>query len=234
MIHVCYRYYLVAPCLWFDDLRLTHIYFTFYEFTLMMLERWFPIGSQVGLSGVITNNSAKLAKANFGGITKGMGICFENQRSSIGCDQIFHMKVEKDTWRQLKCVHANNGGEYRGPFGEYCKNNGIRLKKTVPKDPQHNDIAKRMNRIICERIMCMLSHAKLPKHFWREAMRIVVDLINLSPLVPLDGDIPQRIWTRKDVSFEHLWVFGCRAFIHIPRDERSKLYSKVKQCIFMV
>jgi hypothetical protein len=29
-------------------------------------------------------------------------------------------------------------------------------------------------------------------------------------------------------------VFGCRAFIHIPRDERSKLYSKVKQCIFMV
>jgi hypothetical protein len=41
--------------------------------------------------------------------------------------------------------------------------------------------------------MYMLSHAKLPKHFWREVMRIVVDLINVSPLVPLDGDIPQRV-----------------------------------------
>jgi hypothetical protein len=28
-------------------------------------------------------------------------------------------------------------------------------------------------------------------------------------------------------------VFVYRAFVHIPRDERSKLDSKVKQCIFM-
>ncbi|KAL6318089.1 hypothetical protein AAG906_035234 [Vitis piasezkii] len=54
----------------------------------------------------------------------------------------------------------------------------------------------------------MLSHAKLPKFFWGEAMRIVVDLINLSPLYPLEGDIPEKVWTRKFVSFEHLRVFG--------------------------
>ena len=79
----------------------------------------------------------------------------------------------------------------------------------------------------------MLSHAKLPKHFWGEAMRTAGDLVSLSPLVPLDGDIPQRVCTGKDVSFEHLRVFGCRVFVHIPRDERSKLDIKVKQCIFM-
>jgi hypothetical protein len=49
----------------------------------------------------------------------------------------------------------------------------------------------------------------------------------------LVGDIHQRVWIGKDVSFEHLRVFGYRAFFHIPRDERSKLDSKVKQCIFM-
>jgi hypothetical protein len=64
-------------------------------------------------------------------------------------------------------------------------------------------------------------------------MRTAVDLINLSPSVPLDGDIPQRVWTGKDVSFEHLRVFGCKAFVHIPKDKRSKLDRKVKQCIFM-
>jgi hypothetical protein len=36
-----------------------------------MLEERFPIESQVGLIGVIASNSAKLANANFGGITKG-------------------------------------------------------------------------------------------------------------------------------------------------------------------
>jgi len=145
----------------------------------------------------------------------------------------FHMKVERETGRQLKCVGADNGGEYRGPFEEYCRNHGIRLEKTVPKTPQHNGVAERMNRTICERIRCMLSYAKLPKSFWGEAMKTAVDLINLSPSVPLNCDFPQRVWTGKDVSFEHLRVFGCKAFVHVPRDERSKLDSKAKQCIFL-
>ena len=41
----------------------------------------------------------------------------------------------------------------------------------------------------------------------------VVDLINLSPSYPLEGDIPERIWIGKFVSFEYLRVFGCRAFV---------------------
>ena len=79
----------------------------------------------------------------------------------------------------------------------------------------------------------MLSHAKLPKSFWGEAMRITVDLINLSPSYLLEGDIPKRIWTRKFIFFEHLRVFGCKAFVHVLRDEWSKLDNKTKQCIFL-
>jgi hypothetical protein len=139
----------------------------------------------------------------------------------------FHMKVERETGRQLKCVRADNGGEYRGPFEEYCRSHGIRLEKTVSKTPQHNGVAERMNRTICERIRCMLSHAKLPKSFWGEAMKTAVDLINLSPSVPLNCDFPQRVWTRKDVSFEHLRVFGCRAFVHVPRDGGPSLIARL-------
>ena len=62
----------------------------------------------------------------------------------------------------------------------------------------------------------MISHSKLLKSFWGEAMRTSIDLINLSPSVPLKGDVPERVWTRKDVSYDHLRVFGCEAFIHIP------------------
>ncbi|RVW94374.1 Retrovirus-related Pol polyprotein from transposon TNT 1-94 [Vitis vinifera] len=43
------------------------------------------------------------------------------------------------------------------------------------------------------------------------------------------GDILERVWTGKFVSFEHLRVFGCMTFVHVPRDERSKLDSKTKQ-----
>ena len=45
----------------------------------------------------------------------------------------------------MKAVRANNGGEYRGPFEEYCRLHGIRLEKTPAKTPQLNGVAKRMN-----------------------------------------------------------------------------------------
>ena len=140
----------------------------------------------------------------------------------------FHVKVERQTDNQLKSVRANNGGEYRGPFEQYCRIHGIRLKKTVPKTPQQNGVAERMNRTFYDRIRCMFSHAKLPKSFWGEAMRTTMDLINLSPSYHLEGDIPGRVWTRNFVSFEHLRVFGYRTFVHVPRDKRSKLDSKTK------
>uniref|UniRef100_A0A0D3AGD1 Retroviral polymerase SH3-like domain-containing protein n=1 Tax=Brassica oleracea var. oleracea TaxID=109376 RepID=A0A0D3AGD1_BRAOL len=57
-------------------------------------------------------------------------------------------------------------------------------------------------------------------------------VLNLSPSAPLDGDILERVWTGKDVSYSHLRVFGCKAFVHIPKDERSKLEMKSRQCVF--
>ena len=71
----------------------------------------------------------------------------------------------------------------------------------------------------------MLSHAKLSESFWGEAVKPDVDKINLSPIVPLDGAILEEIWSGDKVSYNHLKVFDCRAFIHILKNERAKLDS---------
>jgi len=55
-----------------------------------------------------------------------------------------------------------------------------------------------------------------------------VDLNNLSPSIPLNGDVLERMWKGENVSYNHLRMFGCKAFIHIPRDERFKLDGKSK------
>ena len=57
-----------------------------------------------------------------------------------------------------------------------------------------------MNHTINDRIRCMLSHAKLSKSFWGEAMRTAVDLINLSLSVPLDGDVLKREYGEEKMS----------------------------------
>lgn len=72
----------------------------------------------------------------------------------------------------------------------------------------------------------MLSHAKSPRSFWAETMRTAVDLINSYPSLSLNGDVPEKNWSSKDVTYDHLRVFSCWVFVHNSKDERSKLDSK--------
>ena len=71
------------------------------------------------------------------------------------------------------------------------------------------------------------------KTYWSEALKTVIYVINRSPDVPLEGDIPQRVWTDKDVSYRHLRVFGCLACVHVAKDKRGKLAPKSRPCIFL-
>ena len=58
-------------------------------------------------------------------------------------------------------------------------------------------------------------------------------VINRSPSTPLDGDVPQRVWTGKDVSYRHLKGFSRLAYMHIAKDKREKLDPKTRPCIFL-
>lgn len=151
----------------------------------------------------------------------------------LGYFKHFVALVERQTGKKLKCIRSDNGGEYSGPFDAYCKEHGIRHQFTPPKTPQLNGLAERMNRTIVERMRCLISQSGLSMTFWGEALNTVVHVLNLSPSAPLEGDIPERVWTGKDVSYSHLKVFGCKAFVHIPKDERSKLEMKSRQCVFI-
>ena len=77
----------------------------------------------------------------------------------------------------------------------------------------------------------MLAHAKLPKKFWAEALSTATYVINRSPSVPLDGDTLQKVWTGKEVSYRHLKVFGCLAYVHgtdETRPSKSKPGNQLK------
>ena len=74
--------------------------------------------------------------------------------------------VETETCLKVKCLRSDNGGEYiDGGFSEYCAVQGIRMEKTIPRTPQQNGVAKRMNRILNEHARSMRLHAGLPKTF---------------------------------------------------------------------
>ena len=44
---------------------------------------------------------------------------------------------------------------------------------------------------------------------------------------------PQEIWNGKKPSIKHLNFFGCDAYVHVPKEKRSKLDNKAEKCIFI-
>ena len=87
-------------------------------------------------------------------------------------DQVFEKFTEwkalvenSNRWK-LKTLRTDNGGEYMSAeFTMYLNKEGVSHEFTVPKTPQQNGVAERMNRILVEAVRLMLSYAKLPKRF---------------------------------------------------------------------
>jgi hypothetical protein len=58
-------------------------------------------------------------------------------------------------------------------------------------------------------------------------------LVNRSPSLALDDKTPHKVWTGKTPSLEHIIVFSCDSYVHVPKENRSKMDNKANKCIFM-
>jgi hypothetical protein len=90
-----------------------------------------------------------------------------------------------------------------------------------------------MNRTIMEHTRSMRLHFGLPLQFWEDVVDNVVYLINRGPSRYLDGGILEEAWTCKKVNYSFLKTFGCEAFVHIDKENRTKLEEKFKKCTFI-
>ncbi|KAL0286870.1 UNVERIFIED_CONTAM: Retrovirus-related Pol polyprotein from transposon TNT 1-94 [Sesamum angustifolium] len=139
--------------------------------------------------------------------------------------------VENQTGKKLKVLRTDNGLEFcNQSFSNLCDECGIKRHKTNPYTPQQNGVAERMNRTLLEKVRCMLISSGLPKSFWGETLVTAAYLINRSPSVPLNGKIPESVWTGHAVDISSLRVFGCSAFVHQSVD---KLAPRSQKCVFI-
>ena len=142
--------------------------------------------------------------------------------------------IERQSGRKLKILRTDNGGEYTSTeFQAYLRSQGIKHETTIPKTPEQNDVAERMNRTLVESTRTMIFDANLPKRFWAETLSTVVYLRNRSPTKAVENITPFEAWYDYKPDVSHLRVFGCVAYAHIEKDERSKLDPKSKKCVLL-
>eukprot|EP00253_Pinus_taeda_P009252 PITA_09252 len=66
-----------------------------------------------------------------------------------------------------------------------------------------------------------------------ERMNMTIMECARGPSSSLDGAIPEEAWTGKKVNYSFLKTFGCEAFVHFNKENRTKLEAKSKKFTFI-
>ena len=96
--------------------------------------------------------------------------------------------VENQSWRRLKILRYDNGGEYvKSEFIQYCKDECIQMQHSIPYTPQQNGVAERKSRSLNEMATYMMEAKNFPPKFWDEAINYTSYIQNRVPHKQLDG-----------------------------------------------
>ncbi|PRQ56213.1 putative RNA-directed DNA polymerase [Rosa chinensis] len=127
--------------------------------------------------------------------------------------QTFRTLVQTQYHSTIKVLRSDNGGEYvNHVFQEFFNTHGIVHQTTCPQTPEQNGVSERKNRHLLDMARALLFSAHMPKYLWGDAVYASSHLINRLPS------------TR---------VFGCVAFVHVPKNQRSKLDARALKCVFV-
>ena len=138
-----------------------------------------------------------------------------------------------ETGSSINTIRTDNGGEYNGKDLEvWLKEKGIKHETSVPRTPEQNGVAERLNRTILECSRSILHSSNLYTEMWTEATSCAVYILNCvySKSAPAKKT-PYELWTGRKPSLAHLRIFGSNVFVHVPKEERSKFEPKSIKCI---
>ena len=146
------------------------------------------------------------------------------------------MKTQFNT--QIQILRSDNGGEFvNHDFQTYFQQHGIIHETTCPQTPQQNGVAERKNRHLLETARALLIGAHVPRHHWDDAIVTAVHLINRMPSSVLTFKTPLQVLTQHrplpSVLVLTPRIFGCVAFVHLHKNQCSKLDPCALRCVFV-
>ncbi|RVW71223.1 Retrovirus-related Pol polyprotein from transposon TNT 1-94 [Vitis vinifera] len=151
----------------------------------------------------------------------------------------FNNMVQTQFQAKIQVLRTDNAREYyHNILGSYLLENGIVHQSSCIDTPQQNGVAERKNRHLMEVARSLMIASNVPKQLWGEAVLTATYLINRMPSRILQFKTPCQILlaaypSARIISSIPIKVFGCTAFVHIHKSQRSKLDPTATKCIFL-
>ncbi|WJZ84417.1 hypothetical protein VitviT2T_004022 [Vitis vinifera] len=139
---------------------------------------------------------------------------------------------------KIKILRSDNGGEYvNQQIQTYFNSHGILHETSCSQTPQQNGTAERKNRHILETARALLLNAHVPNRYWSDVVATAVHLLNSMPTKVLQFQTPVKVLS-DHVSLPNVLmipprIFGCVVFVHIHKNQRTKLDPCAVRCLFL-
>lgn len=145
----------------------------------------------------------------------------------------FFAEVQSDG-HVVKRLRSDGGLEFcNDDVRKYLSNHKIKHEVTTPRAPEQNGFIERQNRTVIESAKAMLHDRQLPLHLWAEATNTAVYLKNRTSSEVIGGHTPYEKWFNRKPTLAHLKIFGSEAYVHVPKDQRSKWEKNSIKCIMV-
>jgi hypothetical protein len=142
--------------------------------------------------------------------------------------------VENLLGQKIKMLRDDKGGEYMSKeFNHFLTNAGISRQHTVRNEPHQNGVAERFNRTLQEAATSIMTESHLPPSMWGHAVDTCTRVHNISPTSSLKKSVPYTVFHGRKPDVSHLRVFGCTAYVHVQKDQRTGLGSHTQKCVFI-
>ncbi|UYV82101.1 LIG1, partial [Cordylochernes scorpioides] len=142
--------------------------------------------------------------------------------------------IYTQTGNKIKVLRTDNALEFKSDnFADLCKRFGIIHEFTAPYVHEQIGRIERDNRTIVEAARSMLNSRNLPGFFWAEACNTATNILNRSATKQTPGTTPYELFFGTKPNVANYKIFGCNAYMHIPKENRKKWDNKSIKLMFL-
>jgi hypothetical protein len=132
-------------------------------------------------------------------------------------------EAERQSSSKVLKLKSDGGGEFNSnAFAKILAHRGIIKHVTAPYSHEQNGLAERFNRTIVAKARKMLHHRSHPVSLWAEAINHATLLYN-SMWHSTTNCPPDTKWNGRPISYSKFKVWGCLAWVRVPKENRQKL-----------
>lgn len=136
--------------------------------------------------------------------------------------ETYKLESKKITGKKMVFIRTDNAPEFKSKlWADYLKKNGLIFTPTAPYSSPTNGTAEQSIGITTGAVRVMMLDAQLSTKWWAEAWAFAEYVENRLPSARHPGMIPEEVWTNQKQDVGHIRVWGCIAYVHIPREKNG-------------